>query len=109
MKKGFKMPGNMAQMMKQAQKMQKDLAVAQKEVETIEEQASAGGGVVKVTVDGRHDIVAIQIAPEVLEDKDPQMIQDLVMSAVNQANDQIRKKKEERLSAVTGGMSIPGM
>ena len=103
------MPGNMAQMMKQAQKMQKDLAVAQKEVETIKEEASAGGGVVKVVVDGRHDIVSMQIAPEVLEEKDPEMLQDLILSAINQANDQIRKKKEERISAVTGGMNIPGM
>ncbi|MCB2154395.1 YbaB/EbfC family nucleoid-associated protein [bacterium] len=84
------------------EKMHEDL-----ENETVE--GSAGGGVVKVTVSGTREVRAVQIGPEAIDPDDPEMLQDLVMAAVNQGLDAAKKLHEERVSAITGGMRFPGL
>ena len=94
-------------------KLQSDLNVRvekmneQLEHETVE--GSAGGGVVKVTASGTREIRAVKIGPEAIDPQDPEMLQDLVMAAVNQALDAAKKLHEERVSEITGGMRFPGL
>jgi DNA-binding YbaB/EbfC family protein len=101
--------GNMADMMKQAQAMQERLGKIQEEAETKTVEASAGGGMVTITANGGMKITKITIDPEVLKSEDPEMLQDLLMAATNEA---LRKAKElmaEEVKGLTGGMGIPGM
>ncbi len=101
--------GNMADMMKQAQAMQERLGKIQEEAETKTVEASAGGGMVTITANGGMKIIKIAIDPEVLKSEDPEMLQDLLMAATNEA---LRKAKElmaEEVKGLTGGMGIPGM
>ncbi len=101
--------GNMANMMKQAQAMQERLGKIQEEAETKTVEASAGGGMVTITANGGMKITKIVIDPEVLKSEDPEMLQDLLMAATNEA---LRKAKElmaEEVKGLTGGMGIPGM
>ena len=100
--------GNMNNLMKQAQMLQKKMEVAQKEAETEEFEASVGGGAVSVRVNGKKEVLAIKIKPEVVDEDDVEMLEDLVMSAVNEA---LRKAEEEtssKMSKLTGGMNMPG-
>ncbi len=101
--------GNMADMMKQAQAMQERLGKIQEEAETKTVEASAGGGMVTITANGGMKIIKIAIDPEVLKSEDPEMLQDLLVAATNEA---LRKAKEimaEEVKGLTGGMGIPGM
>jgi len=101
--------GNMANMMKQAQAMQERLGKIQEEAETKTVEASAGGGMVTITANGGMKITKIIIDPEVLKSEDPEMLQDLLVAATNEA---LRKAKElmaEEVKGLTGGMGIPGM
>ena len=101
--------GNMADLMKQAQAMQEQLGKIQEEAETKTVEASAGGGMVTVTVNGGMKITKIAIEPEVLKSEDPEMLQDLLVAATNEA---LRKTKElmaQEVKGLTGGMGIPGM
>ncbi len=101
--------GNMADMMKQAQAMQERLGKIQEEAETKTVEASAGGGMVTITANGGMKITKITIDPEVLKSDDPEMLQDLLVAATNEA---LRKAKElmaEEVKGLTGGMGIPGM
>ncbi len=101
--------GNMADMMKQAQAMQERLGKIQEEAETKTVEASAGGGMVTITANGGMKITKITIDPEVLKSEDPEMLQDLLVAATNEA---LRKAKEimaEEVKGLTGGMGIPGM
>jgi len=101
--------GNMANMMKQAQAMQERLGKIQEEAETKTVEASAGGGMVTITANGGMKITKITIDPEVLKSEDPEMLQDLLVAATNEA---LRKAKElmaEEVKGLTGGMGIPGM
>jgi DNA-binding YbaB/EbfC family protein len=93
---------DMRALMKQAQKMQEKL---QREVEELKVEASAGGGMVTVTMSGKHELLAVHIAPEVIEAKDGEMLEDLVRAAVNEAN----RKIEESLSQKMSGMRVPGL
>lgn len=98
---------NMNNLMKQAQKMQKQMEDMQKELETKEFEASVGGGAVVVKVTGKKEVTAINIKPEVVDADDVEMLEDLVMSAVNEA---LRKAEEEttsKMGKLTGGM--PGL
>lgn len=100
--------GNMNNLMKQAQMMQKQMADMQKEMELAEFEASVGGGAVSVKVNGKKEILGINIKPEVVDPEDVEMLEDLVLSAVNEA---LRKAEEEsanKMGKVTGGMNIPG-
>ncbi len=101
--------GNMNQMLKQAQKMQEDMQNLQADLEEREYTATSGGGLVEVTVDGKHFIKSIKINPDAVDPDDSEMLEDLVTVAVNEAIGNAIKNSEEEMSAITGGLNIPGM
>jgi len=113
MPKGFGggMPGgmNMNHLMKQAQKMQKQMADMQEALAEKKLEISAGGGAVKVTISGEKQILGLQISPDVVDPDDVEMLQDLVMSAVNEAFRQMDDAVSSQMSQITGGMNLPGM
>jgi DNA-binding YbaB/EbfC family protein len=98
--------GNLAKM---AQQMQQQMVRIQDELAATTIDGSAGGGVVKATVTGRQEVVAIAIDPAVVDPADVEMLQDLVVAAVNEALRVSRELAESKLAAVTGGLRIPGM
>lgn len=95
---------NMQNLIKQAQKMQQDMLKAQEELETMEFSASAGGGAVKATVTGKKQLVKLEIAPEVVDSDDVEMLQDLILAAVNEALKTCEEQNAEKMSSITGGM-----
>ncbi|MEG6617121.1 YbaB/EbfC family nucleoid-associated protein [Peptococcaceae bacterium 1198_IL3148] len=100
---------NMNKMMKQVQKMQQDMAKMQEELANRTVEATAGGGVVKVVANGRNELVSIEINPEAVDPGDVEMLQDLVLAAVNES---LRKSQElvsSEMSKITGGLKIPGL
>lgn len=101
--------GNMNQLMKQAQKLQKDMEKMQQELETKEFEASVGGGAVTVKANGKKEIVSINIKPEVVDEDDVEMLEDLVLSAVNEALRKAEEASSQNMGKLTGGMNIPGM
>jgi len=112
MPKGFGgMPGgmNMNNLMKQAQKMQKQMADMQEELANKTLEVSSGGGAVKVTVNGEKKILDLVISPDVVDPDDVEMLQDLVLSAVNEALRQIEESTSAQMAKITGGMNMPGM
>ena len=100
---------NRNNMMKQAQEMQKRLAQVQDEIANSVSEASAGGGAVTATVTGGTRLTDIQIDPEVVDPEDVEMLQDLVMAAVNEAIESAQQEAEKKMSAITGGLNIPGL
>ena len=96
--------GNMQQLMKQAQKMQQQMAEMQEQLDATSYNASSGGGMVKVTVSGKREITALTIDPQVIDPDDVEMLQDLITAAVNEA---LRKGEEAREAAM--GRMAPGM
>ena len=110
-KKGFPgmMPGNMNQLLKQAQKMQSDMQKMQEELEAKEIEASVGGGAITVKVNGKKELIDIQIKPEVVDPDDIEMLQDLVISAVNEALRSVDDMQSSQMDKLTGGMNIPGL
>lgn len=100
---------NMQQMMRQAQKMQKELAKAQEEVAAMTAEGTAGGGMVTAVVRGDMTVESVTIDPEAVDPEDVEMLQDMVCAAVNEAIRNINEESNARLSAVTGGMGLPGM
>lgn len=111
MAKGFKpkMGGNMGGMMKQVQQMQKKMAQMQEELEERELTATAGGGAVEVRVNGKKDVLGIKIDSEVVDADDVEMLEDLVLAAVNQALREADEMVNSEMSKLTGGMNIPGL
>lgn len=101
--------GNMNQMLKQAQKMQSDMAALQEDLEQREFTATAGGGMVEVTVDGKHLIKSIKINPDAIDPDDVEMLEDFVTIAVNEAISNAIKTSEEEMEAITGGLNMPGL
>lgn len=98
------MPGNMNNLMKQAQRMQRQMEEGQKELETKEFTAAAGGGAVEVTVTGKKEVVKVKLAEEVVDPEDIEMLQDLIVAATNEA---LRKAEEENaamMNRMTGGL-----
>ena len=108
MAKGFNRPagGGMAGggMMQQIKKMQDQLAVAQEQLAKETVTASVGGGVIKITMTGDQHCQGVQIDPEILKDADPEMLQDLVLSAINAALDQSRDMASEKMGPLAGGL-----
>ena len=94
-------------MMRQAQQLQNRLAQAQEELAEMTVEGSAGGGVVRVTMNGRQEVSAVVIEPEAVEDID--LLQDLVAAAVNDASTRTQQIAAEKMNALTGGMNIPGL
>ncbi len=101
--------GNMNQMLKQAQKMQEDMATLQQDLEAREYTATSGGGAVSVTVDGKHLIKSVKISPDIVDPEDTEMLEDLLTVAVNEAINNAIKTADEEMGAITGGLNIPGM
>ena len=99
----------MNQMLKQAQKMQADMAALQEDLEQREYTASSGGGMVEVTIDGKYFIKSIKINPEAVDSDDVEMLEDLITVAVNEAVSNAAKASEEEMGAITGGLNMPGM
>jgi len=96
-------------MMKQAKIMQKRMMEAQEELKKMEFEASAGGGAVKVKVNGSQEIVEVKIDRDMVDAGDMEMIEDMVMVAINDAVKQSKDEVRNKMSAITGGMSIPGL
>lgn len=101
--------GNMGAMMKQAQKMQAELARAQEEIKDVTFEATAGGGMVKVVANGDMTVDSIVIDPEAVDPEDVEMLQDMVAAAVNEALRGVSEISSQRLNAATGGLNIPGL
>lgn len=93
--------------MRQAQQLQNRLAQAQEELAEMTAEGSAGGGVVRVTMNGRQEVSAVVIEPEAVDDID--LLQDLVAAAVNDASTRTQQMAAEKMNALTGGMNIPGL
>ena len=111
-KKGFGgglMPGNMNQILKQAQKMQDNMQKMQQELEAKEFEVSVGGGAVTVKVNGKKEVLDVTMKPEVVDPDDIEMLQDLVISAVNEALRKVDDAQSSPMSKMTGGMNIPGL
>ena len=100
---------NMQQLMKQAQKMQQQLAEAEDNLKDVQVSASSGGGVVKVEMSGAMELLDIQIAPEALDPDDVEFLQDMIIAAVNDAIHQVNDAANKQMGSITAGMNIPGM
>jgi hypothetical protein len=103
MAKGF------GDMMKQVQKMQARMMELQEELNAKEVEGSAGGGMVKAVVTGKGDLKAVKIDPQVVKDGDIEMLEDLIVAAVTQAQESASKLNQDTMSELTGGMNIPGL
>jgi len=98
--------GGLGNLMKQAQKMQEDMQKAQEEIAKLEVQGQSGGGMVKVTMTGRHDVKRVEIDDSVMDDKE--MLEDLLAAAVNDAVRQVETQTQDRMSGLTSGLNLPG-
>lgn len=101
--------GNMAKMMKQVQKMQADMAKMQEELAEKTVEASSGGGMVKVVANGKQEIITIEIKPEAVDPEDVEMLQDMVVAAVNEALRTAQEMVAGEMKKITGGVNIPGL
>ncbi len=101
--------GNVNQMLKQAQKMQEQITALQAELEEREFSASVGGGAVDITINGKRQVLKLNIKPEVVDPEDVETLQDLVMSAFNEAIRVLDEESDAEMQKVTGGVSIPGL
>lgn len=101
------MKGGLGNMMKQAQKMQADMQKAQEEIASMEVEGQSGGGMVKVVMNGRHEVRRVELDDSLMQD-DKEMIEDLLAAAVNDAVRRIETESSERMSSVTAGMNLPG-
>lgn len=103
------MAKGLGNIMKQAQQMQAKMGRVQQELEKKEIEATAGGGMVTAKVNGKQELLSLQIEKDVVDPEDVEMLQDLVMAAVNEAIKQSQKMIQDEMGKVTGGMSIPGL
>ena len=108
-KKPRQRAGNMQQQMQQIQAMQSLMEKTQEEIEAKVVEASAGGGAVSVKVSGKKELLEVNLKPEVVDPDDIEMLQDLIIAAVNEGLRQISEISEAEMSKVTGGINIPGM
>ena len=102
-------PQNMQAMLKQAQKMQEDIEAKKVELEQKEYVVTSGGGMVEITMTGSHEVKAIGINPEVVDTEDVEMLEDMLVAALNEVTRQIDEEAERELNSVTGGLNIPGL
>ena len=100
---------NQANMMKQAQKMQEELRKMQEELEASSFEATSGGGVVKAVVSGKHELTSLTIDPEAVDPEDVEMLQDMIVAAVNEALESADAAAQQQINSVTSGLNIPGL
>ena len=101
-------PSNMQSMLKQAQKMQEDMAALQAELEEREYETSAGGGVVKVKINGKKEILSIDLDPEIVDPDDVETLTDLLIAGVNEAIKRVETTNAAEMEKITGSMGLPG-
>ena len=99
-------PSNMNQMIRQAQKMQAEMAAVQEQLNETEYVSTAGGGMVEAAVNGKHEVLRLKLAPEVVDPDDVEMLEDLVLAAVNEALRQYEAASDATVSKITGGMKL---
>ena len=102
-------PQNMQAMLRQAQKMQEDMAAKQEELDAREYDISAGGGVVNVKINGKKEILAIDLKPEIVDPDDIETLSDILVAAVNEAIKRVEDTNSEELGKITGPMNMPGL
>ena len=102
-------PQNMNSMIRQAQKMQEDMAALQEELETREYEVSAGGGVVNVKINGKREILSIGIEPEIVDPDDIETLSDIIVAAVNEAIKKVNETNNAEMSKITGSLNMPGL
>ena len=102
-------PQNMSAMLRQAQKMQEDMATLQDELDAREYDVSAGGGVVNVKINGKNEILSITIEPEIVDPDDIETLSDILVAAVNEAIKRVEDTNSAEMSKVTGSIGFPGM
>lgn len=96
-------------MMKQAKQMQEQMQQMQEKLQEEEAEGSAGGGMVVITMNGRHEIMKIKIDPEVVDPEDTEMLEDLIAAAANDARSKIDERVQEEMGKLTGGLGLPGL
>ena len=102
-------PQNMQAMLRQAQKMQEDMAAKQEELDAREYDISAGGGVVNVKINGKREILAIDLQPEIVDPDDIETLSDILVAAVNEAIKRVDETNNAEMGKITGPMNIPGL
>lgn len=107
--KGLGGPQNMSGMMKQVQKMQEDMAALQSELEEREYEVSAGGGMVTVKINGKREILHMDIQPDIVDPDDIETLADVITAAVNEAIKKVDTTSESEMQKLTGGLNIPGI
>ena len=100
-------PSTMQSMIKQAQKMQEDMAEKQAELEEREYEVAAGGGVINVKINGRKEILSVKIDPEVIDPDDAETLEDLIVAAMNEAIKKVEAVSAEEMQKITGSMNLP--
>lgn len=103
------MKGDMGKMMKQLQQMQAEMAKVEKELEDDKVEASAGGGMVKVVVSGKQQLLELKIDPAAVDPEDVELLEDTIIAAVNEAMREAQELAAKKLGRLTGGMGLPGM
>ena len=101
--------GNMNAMLLKAQKMQEDMANLQQDLDEREYTATSGGGIIEVTITGKHEIKSLKISPDAIDPDDIEMLEDLITVAVNEAISNATKTAENEMGEITSGLNIPGM
>ncbi len=101
--------GNMQNLMKQAQKMQEDMAEKQAELEAAEYEVTAGGGMVKVKINGKHEILSLDIKPDIVDPDDIETLADILTAAVNEAVRKVDETTSSEMAKITSGINLPGM
>ena len=102
-------PSNMQSMIKQAQKMQEDMAAKQDELEAREYDVSAGGGVVNIKINGKKEILSVKLEPEIVDPDDIETLEDLITAAVNEAVKKVETISAEEMQKITGNIGMPGL
>lgn len=101
--------GGQAAMMRKVQEMQVQMQEKQAELEAAEYEVTSGGGMVKVTINGKKEVTSLKIDPSVIDPEDVEMLEDLVVAAVNEAIEKVEQTSEEELGKITAGLNIPGL
>ncbi len=102
-------PQNMQSMLKQAQKMQEEMEKTQAELEEKEYETQAGGGAVKVKINGKKEIVSLEISPDIVDPDDIETLSDVIVAAINDAIKKVETSNAEAMNKITGNLSVPGL